>query len=500
MCRVRFVWVFLLVATLCGAAPQRTLLLEIPDVPKAEQTRGGLFYYGGYDFDRIIRVVRDRAVLIATPEELADLRQAGYDPEVVFESSDKMELYRRAIYGKEMELSSVYWRYDQIIAKAEALEKSHPKLIKRIKIGESQHYRRPIYAFRISNQADTMSDRPRVLFDGAHHSDELMGTQIVTALMDRLVTGYETDEEVTGWLDGLEIYLVPVVNVDGHDMVTSGRDPRWRKNVRDLNGDGVAGVFHEGVNLNRNYNFNWASGGSDVPAEIGYRGAFPFSESETRAMKHLTETVPFTLAISYHSQGEVIFYPWSWSGRAAPDDKVITRVVKSIASQLDKMDGSGTYAVAPGGPSSQSYPWQYGRMGITGMIIETGWGAHVFPPEEVPGVVEANLRGAREVLRQAAGPGLSVKVTDAITGAPLAAEVWLPRVDNESVDRRFSDAQFGRARRLLDPGKYYLVVSREGHGTEVRPEVTVGEDGWTELEIVLVPEAQVRSQRPPVAR
>lgn len=466
----------------------RTILLEIPDVPKEEQERDGLFYYGGYGFERIIRVVRDRAVLIATAEELAALREAGYDPEIKFESSDEMELYRRAIYGPAMELSPVYWRYDQIVGKADALAEEYPDLIQRVKIGESQQYRRPIYAFRISNQASDSLDRPKVMFDGAHHSDELMGTQIVTALLDHLVLGYGNDPEVTNWLDTLEVWLVPVVNVDGHDMVTSGRDPRWRKNVRDLDGDGVVGEFHEGVNLNRNYDYNWASGGTGEPALISYRGPYPFSEPETRAMRDLTQQEKFTLVVSYHSQGEVIFYPWSWGGRPAPDHKVMKRIVEDIASNLQKMDGMGTYAIAPGGPSSQSYAWQYGHLGIAGMIIETGWGAHVFPPEEVEGVVKANLKGARAVLSHAAGPGLSVRVVDSKTEQPLQAEVWFPRIDNDTVDRRTSDERFGRARRLLDPGVYYLVVSADGYETEVRSEVTVGEDGWTELEIKLMPE------------
>jgi len=76
-----------------------------------------------------------------------------------------------------------------------------------------------------------------------------------------------------------------------------------------------------------------------------------------------------------------------------------------------------------------------------------------------------------------------------VTGDPLKAQVWLPRVDNESIDRRFSDEQFGRARRLLDPGNYYLVVSLEGYATEVRTEVAVSDEGWTELEIKLTPES-----------
>ncbi|MBS0631613.1 MAG: hypothetical protein JSS11_06840 [Verrucomicrobia bacterium] len=475
----------LALAVVAHAAPQRTLLLEVADVPKAEQVKGGRFFYGDYDSSRIIQVVRNRALLLATPEELAELRQAGYAPKVLFESTDRLQLYRRAEYGPEMKLSPVYWRYDQILKKAAALARAYPNLITRFQIGETQQEHRPIYAFRISNQAAQPQDRPKVLFDGVHHADELMGAQIVTALMEQLVTGYGRDKAVTAWLDTLEIYLVPVVNVDGHHVVTSGHDPRWRKNTHDVNGDGVTGVYPEGVDPNRNYNFNWAMGGTDNKEGSSYRGPYPFSESEIRAMRDLAEQVHPTLAVSYHSQGEVIYYPWSWGGKASPDDAVIARVAKEVASHLVKMDGSGPYAVSPGGPSSQSYAWYYGHLGIVSMIIETGLGAHVLPPEEVAGIVQTNLQGARALLAQAAGPGLSLRVKDAATGAPLQAEVWLPRIDDETIDRRTSDATFGRVHRLLNPGEYYVVVSRPGYATQVLPAVKIGPAGWTAVEVAL---------------
>ena len=38
------------------------------------------------------------------------------------------------------------------------------------------------------------------------------------------------------------------------------------------------------------------------------------------AMRHLLDLKSFVLSISYHSQGEVIYYPWAWNGQPAPDD------------------------------------------------------------------------------------------------------------------------------------------------------------------------------------
>ncbi len=447
----------------------------------------GKFSFDSYERDHILSTVRDTVQLLATPAELAQIQAEGLEVSVLMESADQFTLIKRALYGPTLKLDPIYHTYDQMVQQAEELARQHPQIIQRFQIGETTQFKRPIYAYRLSNDATRAQERPAVMLDGCHHADEVMGGEIVFALLDKLVNGYGHDAEVTGWLDTLEIYLVPVVNVDGHNIVTSGQDPRWRKNARDVNGDGVAGVFPEGVDVNRGYDFNWAMGGSNEPEGVSYRGAYPFSEAENRAMRHLADQRQFLLSISYHSQGEVVYYPWAWGSLAAPDDKVIKRIANDVAAKIHTMEGPDTYAVSPGGPSSQSYPWLYGRRGVIDMIVETGKGTHLFPPAEVPGIIAANLEGVRALLSHTAGSGLAVKVTDAVTGQPLVAQVWLPRIDNETVDRRTTDAEFGRRWRLLDPGSYYVVISCEGYETKVISESEVNADGWTALEVRLAP-------------
>jgi hypothetical protein len=89
------------------------------------------------------------------------------------------------------------------------------------------------------------------------------------------------------------------------------------------------------------------------------------------------------------------------------------------------------------------------------------------------------------LLGHANGPGLAVKVTDAATGAPLVAQVWLPQIENETVDRRTTDAEFGRRWRLLEPGSHYVIISCPGYRTVALPKVEVGSAGWTPLEVRL---------------
>jgi hypothetical protein len=470
-----------------AAVESRTLLVQVEAVPAKEQLKGGRFDYNDYNRVGLLSLVRDRAMVLATPEEFAALQRDGYQATLVLESADKLTLYKRGLYGPTLALPAVYHSYDQIVARADELVKAHPERMARVQIGETTQYHRPIYAYRVSSDARQAQDKPGVLFDACHHSDEIMGAEIIFSLLQKLVVEYGRDPEVTAWVDRNEIYLVPVVNVDGHDIVTSGRDPRWRKNARDVNGDGVAGVYPEGVDVNRGYDFNWAMGGTDQPDSERYRGEHPFSEAENRAMRHLLELKSFVYSISYHSQGEVIYYPWAWTGLPAPDDALIREIAGEIAGRIPTMDGRGTYAISPGGAASQSYVWLYGRKGDFDFLIETGKGTHLFPAEDVPGIIAANLAGVKALMARTRGPGLAVQVTDAVTGAPLKAEVWLPRIEDNRVDRRVTEGKFGHYWRPLAPGSYDLIISCEGYQTAVRRAVAVAAGEWTPLAVRLQP-------------
>lgn len=189
---------------------RRTLLVEVRDIPADEQAGEGVFAYNDYNRKRIVSLVRNHAMVLATPEEVAALRDQGFAAEVIMESDDELALYRRALYGPTLKPDPVYHTYDQILARAAALQAAHPELIQRYPIGETTQFGRTIYAYRLSNDATVAQDRPAVLFNGCHHADEVLGAEIVLALMEKLVAGYGSDPQVTQWLDTLEVHLVPV--------------------------------------------------------------------------------------------------------------------------------------------------------------------------------------------------------------------------------------------------------------------------------------------------
>ncbi len=413
------------------------------------------------------------------------LRERGFRCTVLMEDSSEVRLVCRAAYGPTMRLEKPYHTYAELMRDIDSLRRAYPALISVSVIGRTTQERQPIYAAKISARVGKEKERPSILINGCHHSNELLGGEICLAFLRDFAGKYGTDPQVTRWLDRFQIVVVPVVNVDGHDVVTSGRDPRWRKDRRDANGDGEV-VYPEGVDLNRNYDFNWAHGGSGDPESERYRGAYPFSESETAAMAALAREERFLCSITYHSQGEVIYYPWTWGGRKAPDDRLLTLMARDIAGSIRTMKGDTCYRAEYGaGLVGQSYTWLYGAVGTFDFVIETGNGASFVPPYEVAGVVRANLEGIRALLRRAEGPGLVVRVKDGVTGAPQSAEVWFPAIETEDVQRRTSNPRSGILDRLLMPGSYDVIVSKPGFRTVVLKAVQVDTSGWTVKDVLL---------------
>jgi hypothetical protein len=470
----------------CGATeqPKRTLLLRVDQVRLPSLLAAGVTA-DEYHPASLLTLVRDTALVLATDAEADTLRLHGLQVSVVMRDSSELTLVKRALYGPTGAMPSRYRTYARIVQELDSLARRFPRLVERFSIGTTAQEGRSIEAVRVSAQAGAQG-KPAVLFNGCHHADEVMGAEICMALLTELTSRYATDPEVRAWVDSLNIVIVPVVNVDGYRVVTEGIDPRWRKNTRDTNRNGVLREYPEGVDLNRQYDFNWAFGGSGDSLSERYRGPFPFSESEARAVRDLALRERFLLSVTYHSQGEVVYYPWDWQGRKAPDDRVLTAMAQRLAGSIRTMRGDSSYRAEYGaGKVGQTYTWLYGRVGTFDFVVETGNGAHIFAPHEVEGIVQSNLQGARTILRATRGPGLKGNVWDAATGRPVEATVWFPEIDSEEIARRTTHPRTGNWWRLLLPGRYSVAISSPGFELFLRQNVVVGESGWTTLDVPL---------------
>jgi protein MpaA len=135
-----------------------------------------------------------------------------------------------------------------------------------------------LVAVRIGNPAQER----KALVVGEIHGDEHEGREIVRELRRRWAN-----------LTEVEIWTVVTVNPDGHTRDT-------RKNAR-------------GVDLNRNFSYDWMGG---VPSSSGYYpGPGPFSEPESRAVRDLARRVEPRVSIWYHQPWGVVLLPCEGPGR-----------------------------------------------------------------------------------------------------------------------------------------------------------------------------------------
>jgi hypothetical protein len=262
---------------------------------------------------------------------------------------------------------------------------------------------RPILALAVASEEQPLGTRPEVLLTSLTHAREPQGMQTLLYFLLSLVEGYGVDPELTYLVDEREIWFVPVVNPDGYvrngnTWRDTGRLGFWRKNLRDNDGDG--GVDErDGVDLNRNFSFQWAyddMGSSADFASQTYRGTGPFSEREAVALRDFCLAHRFRTAINYHTYFEACLYSWSYLEASSPDSARLESFADLITAENHYAYGRSGEVLYP--VNGNASDWMYGedraKPRILAVTIEVGNQNDGFwpPPSRILPLARQNLR------------------------------------------------------------------------------------------------------------
>ncbi|MFE4248803.1 M14 family zinc carboxypeptidase [Streptomyces sp. NPDC056910] len=202
---------------------------------------------------------------------------------------------------------------------------AHPGLTKVVSIGKTLQGK-DILAVKLTKGARTTRDgsKPSVLYMSNQHAREWITPEMTRRLMHYYLDNYSKDKRIKKIVDSTEMWFVLSANPDGYDWTFNpDGDRQWRKNMRDVNGDGAI-TTGDGVDLNRNFAYKWGyddEGSSPSPASETYRGASPGSEPETKALDAFEKRIGFRYAINYHSAAELLLYGVGWQvATPTPDD------------------------------------------------------------------------------------------------------------------------------------------------------------------------------------
>jgi carboxypeptidase T len=311
---------------------------------------------------------------------------------------------------------------------------------------------RHIFALRISDNVQLDEDEPAMLVATTHHAREISTPVIALEAAARLTAGYGVDEQITNAVNAHEIWIAPVWNPDGYNYVFTANN-LWRKNRR---------VFSNGVGVdqNRNYPQAWSSscaGSTSVSSET-YKGPSAGSEAETRTMITWSESERFAKVIDYHSYGREVLYAYRCLSHP------FTAWMQQEAAALSQASGYGGHTRVPSA-EGEHQQWQFAKLGAYAFLIET----HTeFQPSYDSALAEAAMvwPGILSVLERPIS--VSGHVTDATTGAPLAAKVELLGVAFSNGETNSSGGVFGKYYLFLPAGTYNVRFSRDGYAPVVR--------------------------------
>lgn len=258
-------------------------------------------------------------------------------------------------------------------------------------------FQRPIRTLVIGNG-------PRkVIYSAAHHANEWITSYVLLKFAEELAQAIQTGGTIFGrdaqaLAEAATIYMVPMVNPDGVDLVTGAIGPGniqydlaqrlavdypsipfpsgWKANLL-------------GVDLNLNYPAQWLrareikfSQGFTRPGPRDYVGRAPLNQLETQALAGYTEFIDPALVLAYHSQGKEIY--WQFGGIEVEGARELGELFAQV---------SGYTLTDP--PPNSSYAgykdWFIQEFRKPGYTIEVGMGTNPLPLSQFDEIYRDNL-------------------------------------------------------------------------------------------------------------
>ncbi|XP_018325360.1 carboxypeptidase B-like [Agrilus planipennis] len=234
---------------------------------------------------------------------------------------------------------TTYHNYDVINSWLDSLAVAYPGVVTVFTAGYS-HLGAEIKAVRV---AFNSSATKVAVIEGGVHAREWIGPATVTYILNEFLTS--NDSSIRATAESLIWYFLPMCNPDGYNR-TFTVDRMHRKNVQVVEGSnctGYSGGNGIGTDLNRNFGFNWMSGGSSSnPCSVTYAGPAAFSSPESRALRNVVDQVAddLVLFLSFHSYSQLILLPYGHT--ASPLDNYYEQysVARMAADALEAYNGT----------------------------------------------------------------------------------------------------------------------------------------------------------------
>ena len=310
---------------------------------------------------------------------------------------------------------SPFHNYAEVTKALQDLHSRYPTITTLTSIGKSVEGR-DIWSLRLCGQMEKADQLPGSIFMGGHHAREHLSVDTPLRILENILKRYESqDAKIVALIDNRDVHFIPAVNPDGLEWdISTGSYQYWRKN-RARNSSG-----NYGVDLNRNYGYQWNHGGSSSDSnDDTFMGPAPFSEPETRAIRDYVDGHKnLNILLSFHTFSELILYPWGHKYDPIENSEDL-QVHEIMARKMAQWNGytpkqaSELYIA-----SGDTTDWSYGTHKIVSFTFEldpaSQWNSGGFYPgaQVIDGVVAKNTEPVIYIIENSNNPKQVLKSPD----------------------------------------------------------------------------------------
>lgn len=241
----------------------------------------------------------------------------------------------------------------------------------------------------------------QVFYNASFHANENITTPVLLKFAEEYAKAYAEGGMLYGVpAEGLftsyRLYLVPLVNPDGVDLVNGLLNTGiYYRRAAQIGADYPSIPFPsgwkaniEGIDLNLQFPAGWENAkeikfaqGYVSPAPRDYVGSAPLTAPESAAVYQFTREHDFSLILAYHTQGEVIY--WKYLDYEPVNSYEIARYFGEVSGytveETPQQSGYAGY--------KDWFIQEYNRPGYT---IEVGMGENPLPMSQFDQIYEAN--------------------------------------------------------------------------------------------------------------
>ncbi len=285
------------------------------------------------------------------------------------------------------------YTYDIMVSDINELKQRYGSRLKVGTIGTSADGR-SLYELIVGNE----DAATHILITASMHGREYITSNLCMKQLEYLLYTYDIasfdGETMATWMDRVCMHFVPMVDPDGVSISQFGLDGLSSSSLKAIveqayQDDTEAGYTSldfetyltrwkanaRGVNLNQNFDalFELATGTATSPSSDSYKGPYPESEPESKALADLYRSRTWRAVLNYHAQGQVLY--WDIENNKMREHS------RDLSNQISLLTGY-TKAVAGGGGGFKEFV-QLNEDPAACVTIEVGLGVCPLPSSQL---------------------------------------------------------------------------------------------------------------------